>query len=239
MRKRYSAWLLAVGFAAVLWMPQSLVVLPALSTPAYSAPLEPNESPGRGASPIAAGMATGPSLAAPRPPIGPSRLDEDGNGLSDGLDERLATLGPNETVDVIVTFEGPGNAASAQDAVGAFSVKHEYSLISGFAATMTGPQAQALAMVPGVFRVHLDGTMYAYMETARRDFGIDDAFGMPAIPGGITGQDVVICVIDSGIWPRHEQFIAEFDPLLEGTETTKAVLAVQSQLGSPLPITRP
>ncbi len=166
-------------------------------------------------------MATGPSLAAPRPPIGPSRLDEDGNGLSDGLDERLATLGPNETVDVIVTFEGPGNAASAQDAVGAFSVKHEYSLISGFAATMTGPQAQALAMVPGVFRVHLDGTMYAYMETARRDFGIDDAFGMPAIPGGYTGQDVVICVIDSGIWPRHEQFIAEFDPLLEGTETTK------------------
>ncbi len=44
---------------------------------------------------------------------------------------------------------------------------------------------------------------------------------MPAIPGGITGQGVVICVIDTGIWPRHEQFIAEFDPILEGTETTK------------------
>ena len=221
MRKLFSAGLLVVGFAALYSMPLSLVVLPALSTSAYSASSGPNESPGPGAAPIAVGAANGPSLAATRPPKGPSRRDQDGNRISDGLDERLATLGPNETVDVIVTFEGPGNAASAQGAVGAFSVKHEYHLISGFAATMNGPQARALAQVPGVFRVHLDGTMYGYMETARRDFGIDDALGMPAIPGGITGKDVVICVIDTGIWPRHEQFISELDPPTEETETTK------------------
>jgi hypothetical protein len=143
--------------------------------------------------------------------MGPSRADENGNGLSDGLDERLATLGPGETVDVIVTFEGPGNAASALVAVGAFSVTHEYRLVPGFAATMTGPQAQALAVVPGVFRVSLDGTMYAYMETARISFGVDDPSGLSVIPGGVTGQDVVICVIDSGIWPEHEQFIAAFN----------------------------
>jgi serine protease AprX len=202
-----------------------------MSSPAQAAPLEsdgqaPSAAPapaGQAAvgQPLEVGRANGPALAAPRPAKGPSRLDADGNGLSDGLDERLATLGPNETIDVIVTFDGPGNAASARDAVGAFSVKHEYHLISGFAATMTGPQAQALARAPGVYRVQLDGTMYAYMETARPSFGVDDAFGMPAIPGGITGQGVVICVIDSGIWPRHEQFIAEFDPAAEGSETTK------------------
>ncbi len=94
-------------------------------------------------------------------------VDRNGNGLSDGLEDRLATLGPDEPVDVIVTFSGPGNSALARAAVGNFSVKHEYSLIPGFAATMRAAQAQALAAAPGVFRVEEDVRVHAFMESSK------------------------------------------------------------------------
>jgi serine protease AprX len=148
-------------------------------------------------------------FSAPRPPKGPSRLDVDGNGISDGLEAQLATLGPNAPVDVIVTFSGPGNAASARAAVGSFSVTHEYTLIPGFAATMRAAQARALAQVPGVFRVELDGTVHGYLALARMSFGVDFLNGLSAFPAGITGSGVVICVVDSGIWPFHAQLVDE------------------------------
>ncbi len=192
---------------------RSLGILAALGVlatalPAYAATLEEENTLGPGASSIAPGLQGGqsrPSVAPASPPTtGPSRLDENGNGLSDGLEDRLATLGPGDLVDVIVTFSGPGNAAAAQRAVGAFSVTHEYTLIPGFAATMTGDQARALAGAAGVFRVQLDGTVYGFMETARMDFGVDLPGGVPATP--YTGQDVIVCVVDTGIWAWHEQF---------------------------------
>ncbi|MEE8303050.1 MAG: S8 family serine peptidase [Candidatus Tectomicrobia bacterium] len=191
----------------------TLFVLIALTSssvwaPAHSAALEDAEGLGAGL-PSNSAQSTNdkpmPGFARQRPPaVGPSRLDENGNGLSDGLEERLASLRPNESVDVIVTFQGPGNAASAQRAVGRFSVKHEYTLIQGFPATMSAAQARALAQTPGVFRVQLDGTVYGFMETARMDFGVDLPGGLPAT--SFTGNDVIICVIDSGVWPWHEQF---------------------------------
>ena len=180
------------------------------------APLGPSESSGPGASSNAPGVGgnqSRPVFSAPRPPKGPSRLDVDGNGLSDGLEAQLATLGPNASVDVIVTFSGPGNAASARAAVGNFSVTHEYSLIPGFAATMRAGQARALAQVPGVFRVELDGTVHGYLAPERIDFGVDSLDGMPAFPVDpttqkrIDGEGVVICVVDSGTWPDHAQFV--------------------------------
>ena len=97
-----------------------LIVLTSSSVwaPAHSAALEDEEGVGGGV-PSNAEQSTNdkpmPGFAAQRPPaVGPSRLDENGNGLSDGLEERLASLRPNESVDVIVTFQGPGNAASSQ-----------------------------------------------------------------------------------------------------------------------------
>jgi serine protease AprX len=204
---------LIFGFTRYHRLAPTLVILIALAwssiwAQAHAAALEDEEGVGEGAPTATARTAKGkamPGFAAQRPPsVGPSRLDENGNGLSDGLEERLATLRPNESVDVIVTFQGPGNAAAAQRSVGPFSVKHEYTLISGFAATMSAAQARALAQTPGVFRVQLDGTVYGFMETARMDFGVDLPSGHPATP--YTGDGVIICVIDSGVWPWHEQF---------------------------------
>ncbi len=136
-------------------------------------------------------------------------VDLNGNGLSDGLEDRLAGLAANAQVDVIVTFSGPGNAASAQAAVGAFSVSYEYNIIDGFAATMTAGQARALATASGVFRVEEDATIYAFMESARPDFGVEDLLtdiDLAPIPGGITGDGVTICMVDTGIQGDHEAF---------------------------------
>ena len=139
-------------------------------------------------------------------------VDLNGNGLSDGLEDRLATLSANEPVDVIVTFSGPGNAASARAAVGAFAVKYEYHLIHGFAATMRAAQARALAAAPGVFRVEEDVMVHAFLEAARRDYGVEDVVtNTDPVLSGLTGDGVTICLVDTGIQGDHEAFINDLD----------------------------
>ena len=61
--------------------------------------------------------------------------DRDNDGLSDGLQRLLNEIPSNQFIDVIVTFKGPGNAHSAQQAVGPFNVKRKFNIISGFFAT--------------------------------------------------------------------------------------------------------
>ncbi len=152
-----------------------------------------------------------PNIAAKRAPAA-VLIDANGNGLTDGLDARLAEVGPNALVDVIVTFSGPGSAAGAQRAVGAFDVTREYHLISGFAATLSATQARALAGTPGVFRVEEDFTVYANNESARLSFGVDKAvadFGYMTGNGVVTGDGITVCIVDTGIHATHEQFVDE------------------------------
>lgn len=150
-----------------------------------------------------------PVLPAFRPPPAPTIADLDGNGLSDGLEARLAGLAAGDPVDVVVTFTGPGDAAAAQQAVGAFGLLREFTLIDGFAATMSGAQARALAGVPGVFRVEEDVDVYVTLESARPAFGVDLVYEAdPELGGlGITGARVGICIVDTGIMGDHEQFM--------------------------------
>ena len=197
-------------FAA--WVAAIALLSAATSIPAEGAPLQPGDNAGPEASSAASERRadrTLRSIEVSRPPLGPSRRDGGRNGLSDELEARLSGLSSDDPVDVIVTFVGPGSAASAMRSVGVFSVRHQYSLIPGFAATVSAAQARALAATPGVFRVELDGTMHAYMENARRDFGVDLADGTSAISAGLTGVGMIICVVDTGIWPNHELFLAE------------------------------
>ncbi len=103
-------------------------------------------------------LAPPPAVTAP-PGSPPAYADRAGDGLSDGLQAKLAEARPGVRFEVIVTFSGPGDAVSAQAAVGRFTVHREFGLIRGFSATMTAAQARALAAVPGVFRVEEDLTM--------------------------------------------------------------------------------
>ncbi|MCK5274543.1 MAG: S8 family serine peptidase [Alphaproteobacteria bacterium] len=191
----------------------ALAALVAVSAAATAATQEPDledAAPGaavsRGEGPPPTSRGAVPTLSAEdRARSAKGLVDLNGNGLSDGLEDSLAGLAANAQVDVIVTFSGPGNAASAQAAVGAFSVRYEYNIIDGFAATLTAGQARALATAPGVFRVEEDATVYAFMESARPDFGVEDVAVDPDT-AGLTGSGVTICMVDTGIQGDHEAF---------------------------------
>ena len=163
----------------------------------------------QGDRPAAAATATGKAqVGKPHglPPVAEAQkailTDRDGDGLSDGLQKRLAGLPPTAPVDVVVTFSGKGNADVAQKAVGPFKVKKEFRIIRGFAATVTSAQARALARAQGVFRVEEDFQVSAMLDAARNDFGIKAVEGWAA---GLDGTGIGICVVDTGADPGHEQ----------------------------------
>ncbi len=113
------------------------------------------------------------AIAERAPDAPPGREDLNGNGLSDKFEAGIGGLGASERVDVVVILSGPGDAASAQRAVGAFAVAREFTIIDGFSATMTVGQARALAGRPGVRRVEEAFEVSIEMETERADFGAD------------------------------------------------------------------
>jgi serine protease AprX len=141
-----------------------------------------------------------PAGAAPSPP--PAQLaDRDRNHLSDDLQAELRDATAGARFAVLVTFSRPGGVASAREAVGPFRVTERFELIRGFAAVMTGTQAEALAETPGVFRVERDFPVQATMDAADRDFGTEAARQV----FNVTGQGVEICIVDTGVDATHEQ----------------------------------
>ncbi len=149
-----------------------------------------------------------PASAAPRNergsvPRGAGLSDFDANRISDEFDPDIASAGANDRFAVLVTFSGPGSAASAQREVGAFDVKREYRAVHGFAATMTAAQVRGLARNPNVHRIERDIQVRATLDASRRDFGVDRARN--DYPG-ITGAGAGICILDTGLDATHEQF---------------------------------
>lgn len=135
--------------------------------------------------------------------------DNNGNGLSDGLELRLERLPANESIDVIVTFSAPGvGAAAAQTVAGPFEVHAEFDIVRGFAARMRAAQIRALTNLPQLFRIEEDITVQASDINTLRDFQVDRVQAAIVDGGlGITGSDVGICIIDTGIHGIHEQFV--------------------------------
>lgn len=155
--------------------------------------------------PLAA-LAVAPEAPRPLPDAaaGASRAplaDRDGDRISDGLQAALAEAVPADRFRVVVSFSGPGDAASAGRAVGPFELHHEFTIIRGFAATMTAAQIRALARVPGVFRIEEDFRVSINLDAARSDFGADAA----RFAYGASGSAVGICIVDTGVDPTHEQ----------------------------------
>ncbi len=96
--------------------------------------------------------------------------------------------------------------------LGKVVVLHNYSVtFNGFAAELTDAQAQAIAVTPGVRSV-VESEL-RQMDTTRTP----DFLGLTAVPGGIwsqldamgrkvKGEDVIIGMVDSGIWPENPSF---------------------------------
>jgi subtilisin family serine protease len=78
--------------------------------------------------------------------------------------------------------------------------------LNGFAAQLTESQAAELARQPGVAMVRRDAMRYKNTDSSPAFLGLTDVVDGGIWGKGITGEDVVIGVIDSGIWPEHPSF---------------------------------
>ena len=76
--------------------------------------------------------------------------------------------------------------------------------LDGFAARLTESQAKALAKQPGVVSVKRDELRQKTTDTSPSFLGLEGKKGV--WDKGIDGEDVVIGVIDTGIWPEHPSF---------------------------------
>lgn len=188
-------------------------VLVALSSPAtlWSAPLDPNSGSSAANDTRQRAPGTPPTVEPAARAYKGSLADRNANRLSDGLEARLAGMKPDAKLDVIVTFNGPAARTAGRGAVGDIQITREFSRIEGFAATMTAAQARAMASAPGVFRVEEDVQVSATLLAARADYGVERIRAETLMDTGtaVSGADVSICIVDTGVNPRHEQMFNE------------------------------
>jgi subtilisin family serine protease len=93
------------------------------------------------------------------------------------------------------------------NAVGGRDKLHSYGYVfNGFAAELTAEQVAKLESMPGVLAVTKD-ELLTLDTTSTPDFlGLTGPMGVWASDGGTTGEDVIIGIIDGGIWPEHPSF---------------------------------
>jgi subtilisin family serine protease len=99
---------------------------------------------------------------------------------------------------------------SRQDAVlasvgGAKKLQSYGVVFNGFAAELTAAQAEKLAATSGVLAVTKDEFRSVDTATTPAFLGLSGANGVWNNTG-ITGEDVIIGIIDSGVWPEHPSF---------------------------------
>jgi serine protease AprX len=142
------------------------------------------------------------------------RADLDGDGIFDDLAQRLAGRGPASEQSVIVTLRAPASAERVRGlerSVGSFRGTRRFSIIDGFAATLSKRQIEALARNPQVAHVEDNAPVHALNDSARDSFGVTKArLDDPALDGNADGNpnayskdDLVAAVIDTGIDTGH------------------------------------
>ncbi len=102
-----------------------------------------------------------------------------------------------------------GKHADAAAAVGAEKFYDYGYSFNGFAAAMTEQQAAKLASVAGVASVSKDVLQQPATSTTPTFLGLDQpGTGLWAKLGGPAkaGEDVIVGVVDTGIWPEHPSF---------------------------------
>ncbi len=89
--------------------------------------------------------------------------------------------------------------ASSKDKLYSYTVA-----LNGFAAVLSADQARDMANQKGVLLVLEDQLRYADTDSSPAFIGLTK--NGEAYQAGVVGEDVVVGVIDSGIWPEHPSF---------------------------------
>lgn len=95
---------------------------------------------------------------------------------------------------------------AAMASVGAGNKLYSYGYVfNGFAAQLTEAQAQQLAQTPGVLAVTKDEVRSLDTSSTPAFLGLAGPSGFWNTTGA-TGEDVIIGVVDTGVWPEHPSF---------------------------------
>jgi Peptidase inhibitor I9 len=80
--------------------------------------------------------------------------------------------------------------------------------VNGFSAVLTPAQAAQLAQTPGVASVEPDAAAPLVTVTSPAFLGLDAPGGLWEHVGGVgaAGEDVIIGMVDGGVWPEHPSF---------------------------------
>ena len=109
---------------------------------------------------------------------------------------------------------------AALQAVGGGRKLYNYGYVfNGFAADLTPAQAQKLAQMPGVLAVTKDEIRKMDTASTPSFLGLSGPVGFWATKA--KGENVVIGIVDSGIWPQHPSFSDRTDVNGNGTKDAK------------------
>jgi subtilisin family serine protease len=94
---------------------------------------------------------------------------------------------------------------AALNSVGGGEMLYNYNYaFNGFAAKVTPAQAAKLALTPGVLAVTTDELLTLDTSSTPTFLGLDAPGGLWSM--GVTGEDVIIGIVDGGVWPEHPSF---------------------------------
>jgi len=96
------------------------------------------------------------------------------------------------------------NQSQVARSVGAKQVYSYRYALNGFAARMTSAAAERLRKNPGVMNVWKDELRKLQTDTSPTYIGLTEAG--QAWSKGLTGENVVIGIVDTGVWPEHPSF---------------------------------
>ena len=131
------------------------------------------------------------------------------SGLATTKPDRGDHINPNSAkVKKYVKFLDSKHAYALAIAGGEKFYDYFYSF-NGFAAVLTPAQAVAMAKLPDVVMLFLDELKFPVTDNSPDFLGLSAGGGLWDL--GILGEDVIVGVIDTGIWPEHPSFSDQED----------------------------
>jgi len=107
-----------------------------------------------------------------------------------------------------------GKQAQVLSSVSAAEITQEYKVVfNGFAANLTDAEVRALKKNSGVANITADSIMQLDTSYTPHFLGLDNPGGLWEQVGGkgAAGEDIVIGIVDGGIWPEHNSFADRVD----------------------------